>query len=210
MSSKIKNIFNTLSKEFPSANISLNFNNNWQLLVATILSAQCRDKRVNKITGKLFRDYPQVADYINMSKEELIKYIRPAGFYNSKAKNILGAAKIIVNKFNGEIPKNMKDMLKIPGVGRKTANVVLGNAHEIFDGIAVDTHVKRLSYRLGLTSNKKPKKIEQDLMELLPKEKWFKFTYLLIEHGRKTCKARKPQCPDCILKQICPQKGIQS
>ncbi|MGM0441012.1 MAG: endonuclease III [Elusimicrobiota bacterium] len=205
---KINKIYNTLSTKYPKADISLNFRNNWQLLVATILSAQCTDKRVNKITKKLFRDYPRLENYLDMSKEELIRYIRPAGFYNNKAKNILGAAKLIDDKFNGKVPDNMEDMLKIPGVARKTANVVLGNAYGIFEGIAIDTHVKRLSYRLGLTKHKNPDKIEQDLMKILPRKKWFRFTYLLIEHGRNTCKARNPRCLDCPLQKICLQKGI--
>ncbi len=207
-SDNILKIFRVLSKKYPGADISLNFNTNWQLLVATILSAQCRDKRVNKITKQLFKDYPRLEDYLGMSKEELIRHIRPAGFYNNKAKNILGAATLIDNDFNGRVPKNMDDMLKIPGVARKTANVVMGNAHGVVEGVAVDTHVKRLSYRLGLTKNKTPKKIERDLMKLLPRSKWFKFTYLLIEHGRSTCKARKPACPDCLLNKICPKMGI--
>jgi len=189
--------------------MALNFSTNWQLLLATILSAQCTDKRVNLITAELFRDYPDLSDYLNMSSGELIRYIRPAGFFNNKAKNILGAAKLIQNDFQGRIPDTMDDMLRIPGVARKTANVVLGNAYGIYEGIAVDTHVKRLSGRLGFSAEKTPEKVEKDLMLLFPRDKWFRLTYLLIEHGRALCRARKAECGICPLSELCPRIGIR-
>ncbi len=189
--------------------MALNFSNNWQLLVATILSAQCTDKRVNLITADLFRDYPELSDYLDMKPEKLIKYIRSAGFYNNKAKNILGSARMLQDSFQGEVPRNMKDILRLPGVARKTANVVLGNAYGVFEGIAVDTHVRRLSIRLGLSKEKTPVKIEKDLMLLFPQNKWFRLTYLLIEHGRAICQARKTECEKCQLLEICPQIGLK-
>jgi endonuclease-3 len=178
------------------------------MLVATILSAQCTDKRVNEITKTLFKDHPNLTDYVNMDINTLIKYIRSAGFYNSKAKNIIGAAKIIHSDFSGNIPKSIKDLVTIPGVARKTANVVLANAFGISEGIAVDTHVKRLSFRLGFTQEKNPVKIERDLMAIFSRNKWIKITYLLIEHGRAVCKAPVPLCSKCPITEICPRKGI--
>ncbi len=201
-------IFSILKKEYPDAKTTLKFSNAWQILVATILSAQCRDERVNKITDKLFKEYPDIEDYVNMKQKQLIKYIKSAGFYNNKSKNILEAAKKIKKDFNGKIPETMDEITSVPGVARKTANVVLGNSYNIVEGIAVDTHVKRLSFRTGLTKEKKPDKIEKDLMKLYPENKWFKLTYLLIEHGRAICKAHKPDCVRCVLNKICPKKGV--
>jgi endonuclease-3 len=201
-------LYNLLNKNYPKAAISLNYNSPWQLLAATILSAQCTDKRVNIITAKLFEDYPQLSGYINMEKETLVKYIRSAGFYNNKAKSILGAAKMISEKFSGKVPDTMEDLIKLPGVARKTANVVLANAYGNVVGIAVDTHVKRLSRRLGLTRHKNTDKIETDLMELYPKEKWHSLNHLLIEHGRKVCTSRSPSCGECFLAKLCPKKGV--
>lgn len=202
-------IFSILKKEYPDAKTALKFSNAWQILVATILSAQCRDERVNKITDKLFKEYPDVEDYVNMKQKQLIKYIKPAGFYNNKSKNILAAAKKIKKDFNGKIPETMDEITSIPGVARKTANVVLGNSYNIVEGIAVDTHVKRLSFRTGLTKEKNPDKIEKDLMKLYPESKWIKLTYLLIEHGRAICKAHKPDCVMCVLNKICPKNGVK-
>ncbi|MFW6134662.1 MAG: endonuclease III [Elusimicrobiota bacterium] len=203
-----KKIFELLEKEYPQAKIKLNYKNPWQLLVATILSAQCTDKRVNIITKDLFKKHPRINDYLNMSQQHLIKHIKSAGLYRNKAKNILNTAKIIIKKFNGKVPDNLEDLVSLPGIARKTANVILGNAYNKIEGIAVDTHVKRLSYRLDLTYNKNPDKIEKDLMKLFPKNKWYKLTYLLIEHGRKICKAPAPVCFKCLLNNLCPRQGL--
>ncbi len=186
----------------------LNYKSPWQLLVATILSAQSTDKRINIITEKLFKDYPNLSDYVNMSEKALIKYIRPAGFYNNKAKNILDSARIIYRKFDGKVPDSMKDIIKLPGVARKTGNVVLSNAYGNIEGIAVDTHVKRLSRRLKFTENKNTDKIERDLKKIFPKEKWYMLNYLLIEHGRNICTARSPNCKECVLNKLCPKCGL--
>jgi endonuclease-3 len=188
---RVFKIIKILEKLFPDAKISLNYSNNWELLVAVELSAQCTDKKVNEVTEKLFKKYKTLKDYL---KADLFKFeqdIRQTGFYHSKAKNILSAAKMINDKFNGIIPDNMEELLQIPGVGRKTANVVLGNAYGVSSGIAIDTHVKRLSNVLGISKEKTPEKIEKDLMLIVPREYWNKFTYLLIEYGRKYCVARK-------------------
>jgi endonuclease-3 len=201
-------IFSLLKKEYPNAKIALKYSTPWQLLVATILSAQCTDERVNIITDELFKKHPDLDDYVKMNQDTLITYIRPAGFFNNKSKSILNAAKKIKEKFKGELPKTMDEMLTIPGVARKTANVVLGNIYNVSEGIAVDTHVKRLSFRFDLTNQKVPEKIEKDLMKLYPKEKWYKLTYLFIEHGRAVCKAPTPTCSNCVLNKICPKKGV--
>ncbi len=202
-------IYDILAKEYPKAKTALIFSNAWQMLVSTILSAQCTDKRVNEITKVLFKKYPVIEDYVNMSGEELIRYIKPAGFFNNKSRNILSAAKKIKENFNGKIPDTMDDMLSIPGVARKTANVVLGNAYGIVAGIAVDTHVKRLAFRLGFTTKTDPVKIETDLMNLFPKEKWHNLTYILIEHGRTVCKAQNPMCSSCTNSSLCPKTGLK-
>lgn len=203
-----KNIYRRLAKLYPRAATALYFRNPWQMLVATILSAQCTDKRVNEITKILFKDYPDLSDYLNMEQNKLIGYIRSAGFFNNKSKNILLAARVISEKFNGKVPKTMAQMLLIPGVARKTANVVLGNAYNVVEGIAVDTHVKRLSFRLGFSTHTNPDMIEQDLMNIFPKNSWMDVTYVLIEHGRAICKAGKPSCSGCVLFKDCPRKGI--
>ncbi len=182
----------------------LNFSNNWELLVAVILSAQCTDKKVNEVTAKLFKKYRTLNDYLRADPKEFEQMVKSTGFYRAKAKSILESAKILKEKFNGEVPKTMEEMLTLRGVARKTANVVLGNAYAISEGIAVDTHVRRLSQRLGITKSNDPVKIEQELMTLVPKKDWFKFTYLLIEHGRAICTAKNPRCDLCPLKDICP------
>lgn len=201
-------IIKRLKKKFPKAKIVLNFSNNWELLVAVILSAQCTDKKVNEVTAHLFKKYRTLEDYVSANSRELENMIRPTGFYRAKAKNILAAAKMVKapppGGFGGKIPRTMKEMLRLPGVARKTANVVLGNAYGVTEGIAVDTHVRRLSQRLGLSATDKPEKIEQDLMTLIPKKDWFKFTYLLIDHGRAICAAKDPRCDLCPLNDICP------
>jgi len=191
-------ILGELKQLFPDAKMSLTYGNNWELLVAVELSAQCTDKKVNEITPALFKKYPTLADYTKVRPSEFEKDIFQSGFYRNKTKNILGAAKMIFEKFGGEVPRTMEEILTIPGVARKTANVVLGNAYGVVEGIAVDTHVKRLARLWGLTEEESPEKIEQDLMKLLPKEEWFQFTYLVIEYGRKYCTARvksHERCP---------------
>ncbi len=202
-------IIRRLKKKFPDAKIVLKFSNPWELLVAVILSAQCTDKKVNEVTEKLFQRYRTLDDYVKASAsqqtiKEFEQMIRPTGFYRAKTKNILATAKIIKEKFGGKIPRTMADMITLKGVARKTANVVLGNAYGVVEGIAVDTHVRRLSQRLGLSRNDDPVKIERDLMKLVPQKDWFKFTYLLIDHGRAICTAKDPRCDLCPLSDICP------
>jgi len=192
-------IVRKLKQLFPKAKIVLRYSNNWELLVAVILSAQCTDKKVNEVTAKLFKKYKTLNDYIKASAsqrtiKEFEKDIHSCGFFRNKTKNILAAAKLIKTKFGGKIPRTMEDMLTLPGVARKTANVVLGNAYGVVEGIAVDTHVGRLAQKLGLTEHKDPVKIERDLMELVPKKDWFFLTYGLIEYGRHICLARKHDC----------------
>ena len=180
---------------FPNAKIVLRYSNNWELLVAVILSSQCTDKKVNEVTEELFKKYRTLDDYLKTNPKEFEQDIKPTGFFRNKTKNILAAARMVQGKFGGNIPKTMGEMLMIPGVARKTANVVLGNAYGIVEGIAVDTHVIRLSQKLELTSHRDPVKIGQDLMKLLPKKDWFFFTYGMIEYGRQICPARKHK--DC-------------
>lgn len=188
-------IVQALKQLFPNAKIVLKYKNNWELLVAVVLSAQCTDKKVNEVTEKLFKKYRSLDDYVKASQKEFEQDIKSAGFYRNKAKNILAAAKMIKEKFGGKVPRTMQEMLQLPGVARKTANVVLGNAYGIVEGIAVDTHVARLSQKLGLSDYKDPVKIERDLMELVPKKDWFFLTYGLIEYGRHICPARRHK--DC-------------
>jgi endonuclease-3 len=194
---KAARIVNGLKKLFPNAKMALNYGNKWELLVAVQLSAQCTDKKVNEITPALFKKYPTFVDYVKAEPKEFEKFIYQSGFYKNKTKNILAAAKMVQEKFGGKIPKTMEEMLIIPGVARKTANVVLGNAYGIAEGIAVDTHVKRLARRWGLTKEITPEKIEKDLMKLLPKEEWKDFTYRVIEYGRKYCTARTKDHSRC-------------
>lgn len=201
---RTQEIIKRLKKKYPKAKIALRFGNNFELLVAVILSAQCTDKKVNEVTETLFKKYKTLDDYVKADVKEFEQMIRSTGFYRAKTKNILASAKIVREKFGGKIPRTMKDMLTLKGVARKTANVVLGNAYGIVEGIAVDTHVRRLSQRLGLSAENNPEKIEKDLMNLIPKKDWFKTTYLLIDHGRAICKAKDPRCDLCPLKNICP------
>ena len=196
---KAAKIVADLKKLFPESKIALNYSNNWELYVAVVLSAQCTDKKVNEVTEKLFKKYPRFENYINVGPKEFEQDIKPTGFYHNKAKSILAAARMIKEKFNGEMPKSMEDMLTIPGVGRKTANVVLGNAYGVHEGIAVDTHVRRLTRLLGLSDKSDPDKIEKDLMHILPKKEWFEFTYRLIDYGRKYCPARPHNHKKCPL-----------
>lgn len=201
---KISEIIELLREENPDVKVSLIHSNPLELLIATILSAQCTDKQVNEVTKKLFKKYRSLHDYIATSQEELEKEIYSTGFYRNKAKNIKKLSEIIVNDFDGKIPETMEGLLTLPGVARKTANIVLSSAFGKVEGIAVDTHVKRLSYRLGLTKNSNPDKIEKDLMELVPKKYRDVFSLLLIHHGRKVCTAKKPLCNDCVLNRLCP------
>lgn len=201
---RIPKILSLLKKNYPSAKIVLNYSNNWELLVAVVLSAQCTDKKVNEVTAKLFQKYPKLEDYAKTDLKEFEQDIKSTGFYHNKAKNILAAAKLVKEKFSGQVPKTMEELIFLPGVARKTANIILGNAYGIVEGIAVDTHVSRVTQRLGLTQNSDPIKIEQDLMQLMPKKEWFKFTYMVIEFGRQICDAKHPLCTKCPLNKSCP------
>jgi len=201
---RVLEIIQLLEKEHPDAKIALNYTNPLELLVATILSAQCTDRRVNIVTKVLFKKYRKAEDYANADLEELEEDIRPTGFYRNKARNIKKCCQILIEKFNSQVPKTMEEMLELPGVARKTANIVLSNAYGVIEGIAVDTHVRRLAGRLGLTEYEDPNKIESDLMKVVPKDKWMKFTDLLIFHGRRICEAKKPKCGMCVLNKLCP------
>lgn len=202
---RAQKIIKKLKQLFPNAKMVLNYGNNWELLVAVVLSAQCTDKMVNKVTEKLFKKYKTLNDYVRANRREFERDIKSTGFYRNKAKNILAAAKMVKEKFGGKLPRTMEEILTIPGVARKTANVVLGNAYGVVEGIAVDTHVRRLSIKLGLTNHNDPNKIEQDLMKLLPKKEWFRFTYLMIEYGRAVCSARKHNCTSHPLTKMYPK-----
>jgi len=204
MEEKVKGIISRLKKEFPEAKTALEFSNPLQLLVSTILSAQCTDVRVNQITPALFAKYKSVNDFADADKSELEVEIKSTGFFRMKANHIINASIAIMDRFDGRVPNTMEDLLTLPGVGRKTANCVLGGAYGIQSGIVVDTHVIRLSNRLKLTKNTDPEKIEQDLLKLIPKREWYRFSNLLILHGRKTCKARNPVCRGCSLFDLCP------
>jgi endonuclease III len=193
-----------LKVEYPDARTELDWKNPLELLVATMLSAQTTDVQVNRVTQSLFAKYRTAEDYAHADPSELEEDIRPTGFYRNKARSLRNMAGALVEEHEGEVPGTMQELVALPGVGRKTANVVLGNAFGVDEGIVVDTHVRRVSGRLGLTENKDPVKIEQDLMKVVPEEDWTVFSHLLILHGRRTCKARKPDCPNCILNDICP------
>jgi endonuclease-3 len=197
-------IIELLQKEHPDAKIALHFSNPLELLIATILSAQCTDERVNIVTKALFKKYTKPQDYANAPLAELEQDVRSTGFYHNKAKNLQNCCRFLVEKYHSQIPKTMDALLELPGVARKTANIVLFNAYGVIAGVAVDTHVRRLSQRLGLTENEDQNKIETDLMNIVPKDKWMKITDLLIFHGRRICNARKPKCDMCVLNKICP------
>ncbi len=201
---QVRAILAELRRLYPDAKTSLNFSNPLELLVATQLSAQSTDERVNRVTADLFRKYRRVEDYATVSQEELEKDIQSTGFYHTKAKNIRAAAQCIMTNYGGEVPRTMEDLVTLPGVGRKTANVVLGNAFGIVEGIVVDTHVGRLARRLGWTTNEDPVKVEQDLMRIIPREDWLDLSHMLICHGRAICLARKPLCTQCALVHLCP------
>ena len=198
-------VLKRLKKHWPDAECSLSFESSLQLLVATILSAQCTDVRVNQVTGPLFKKYRTAADFANADLEELETAIQSTGFYHNKAKNIQESCRIIDRDYAGKVPENLDELIELPGVGRKTANVVLANAFGIVCGVVVDTHVSRLAGRIGLSSEKTPEKIEQDLMNLYPKKSWTELSHLLIQLGRSVCRARKPDCDHCPLADICPQ-----
>jgi len=197
-------IIGLLEKEFPDARIALHYTNPLELLIATILSAQCTDERVNTVTKTLFKKYRKAKDYAEADLKELERDIISTGFFHNKAKSIKKCCQMLVEKFHSQVPKTVAEMLELPGVARKTANIVLQNAYGVVEGIAVDTHARRVSARLGLTENKDPERIEQDLMRIVPKDKWMRITDLLIFLGRRVCAARKPKCEACVLNGICP------
>lgn len=201
---EILHIFEILRKEYPDAKIALSYRNPLELLVATILSAQCTDERVNKVTVSLFKKYPTVESYARASLPGLEEAIKSTGFFRNKARNIKACCELILEKFGGRIPQTMDELITLPGVARKTANIVLSNAFGIVEGIAVDTHVRRLAYRLGFTTENEPDKIEKDLMAVIPEKYWFNLSYILIDHGRKICKARAPGCKHCVVRHLCP------
>lgn len=200
---RLRKILEGLDRLYPGATCALHHRDAWQLLVATILSAQCTDKRVNEVTPGLFRKYPTIQDFAAASQEELAQDIRSTGFFNNKSKAIIGAARKILADFGGQVPRTIEDLLSIPGAARKTANVVLGTAYGIASGIVVDTHVQRIAGRLDLTRHTDPVKIERDLMAVIPKEKWILVSHQLIQHGRNLCVARRPKCSACPLDEVC-------
>jgi len=199
----MQTILAALDRLFPSATCALHHKNPWQLLVATILSAQCTDERVNQVTPGLFKKYPTIQDFAAVNQDELANEIRSTGFFNNKARSLIGAAKKIQNDFGGKVPKTMEELLTVPGAARKTANVVLGTAYGIASGLVVDTHVQRISQRLDLTKSTDPINIEKDLMKIVPKEKWILFSHQVIHFGRQICIARKPRCAICPLDPVC-------
>ena len=201
-------VIKRLKKLYPDAHCALNHTNAFELLVATILSAQCTDVRVNIVTATLFRKYRMPKDYLEVEAEEIAQDIKSINFFNNKAKNIRAMCEKLIENFGGEVPQTMDELLTLNGVARKTANVVLGNAFGIASGVVVDTHVSRLSQRLGLTAETTPEKIEKDLAELVPKKDWVMFPHWLIYHGRRVCNARKPKCQECVLEKICPKIGV--
>ncbi len=200
---RLDKILSLLDVMYPDVTCELHHETAWQLLVATILSAQCTDKRVNMVTPGLFRKYPTVQDFAAVSPEELGQDIKSTGFFNNKAKSIIGAAKRVIAEFGGDVPRTMEEMLTIPGAARKTSNVVLGTVYGIASGVVVDTHVQRISRRLDLTKEEEPVKIEKDLMKLIPQSRWIPFSHQLIHHGRRLCVARKPKCAECLLNPVC-------
>jgi endonuclease III len=201
-------IVRRLSAAYPDAKVALKFTNPLECLVATILSAQCTDEKVNEVTATLFKKYRTPEDYLRVPEDELKADIKPTGFFNQKTTSIREACRRIVEVYDGKVPDTMEDLITLRGVARKTANIVLGNAYGKVEGIAVDTHVKRVATRLGFTSQTDPDKIEQDLMRLIPRDRWFDFTYVLIDHGRSICAARKPKCAECPVNDLCPSSLV--
>src|SRR5919204_6693354 len=205
---RVATIVERLRQAYPDATCSLHFSNPLELLVATILSAQCTDERVNEITARLFATYRSAADYANAPLEELETAIKPTGFYRNKARHIQAACRIIAERYNGEVPRQMEQLTTLPGVARKTANVVLGNAYGVVEGVVVDTHVGRVARRLGLTASDDPVTVEADLMARLPRTQWLSFAHQMIIHGRTLCKAQRPLCPACALNDLCPASTV--
>ncbi len=207
---RTKKLIGLLKRAHPDAKCSLNHQSAFELLIATILSAQCTDARVNLVTQELFRKYRKPEDYLKVSTSELQQDIRTTGFFRNKTTSIQGTAKMLTEKYKGVVPRTMDELLELPGVARKTANVVLGNAFGIHAGVVVDTHVTRLSHRLGLSAEKTAEKIEQDLIAIVPKKEWVIFPHLLIAHGRAVCKARGPLCDECVLEKLCPSSYLKT
>ncbi len=203
---RVAAILAKLDEAYPSATCELYHKNAFELLIATILSAQCTDVRVNQVTESLFKKYPDAKAFVYANPSELEQEIRPTGFFRNKTKSVMGASKGIIENFGGEVPQTMEEILTLPGVARKTGNVVLGTAYGIPSGIVVDTHVQRIANRLDLTRNEDPKKIEQDLMQVIPKDKWIQFSHQIIWHGRRVCQARKPKCTECNMESLCYAK----
>jgi endonuclease III len=201
-------IIRRLEEAYPDAHVALVFSNPLECLIATILSAQCTDEKVNEVTATLFPKYRTAADYLSVPEDELKADIRPTGFFNQKAASIRAACERIVTAYGGEVPGTMEDLITLRGVARKTANIVLGNSFGIVEGIAVDTHVRRLSNRLGFSEQTDPDKIEQDLMRLIPRDRWFGFSYVLIDHGRAICQAKRPRCGECPVEELCPSSQL--
>lgn len=207
---RVRKIIGSLKRAYPDAKCSLIHSNAFELLIATILSAQCTDARVNIVTQDLFRKYRKPGDYLKVSEKELQQDIRTTGFFRNKTKSIQGTAKWLLEQHGGEVPDTMEELLELPGVARKTANVVLGNAFGIRSGVVVDTHVTRLSHRLGLTAEKTAEKIERDLIATVPKKDWVIFPHLLIAHGRAICRARNPLCAECVVEKLCPSSYLKT
>lgn len=205
---RVRAILRALKREYPDAECALHYRTPEQLLVATILSAQCTDERVNQVTAELFRLYPTPAELARVSLPELERLIQSTGFFRNKAKNIKACCTQLVEQYDGKVPRELEQLVQLPGVGRKTANVVLGTAYGLPTGVVVDTHVARVTRRLGLTKATDPVKIEQDLMELVPRREWIMFSHRLIHHGRRICQARKPKCDECCLGRYCPRIGV--
>ena len=210
LKARTRDIIRRLKRAYPDAKCSLNHSNPFELLVATILSAQCTDERVNIVTADLFRKYTKPEDYLKVSPRELEKDIQSTGFFRNKTKSIQGTSKVLTEEYGGQVPHTMDELLELPGVARKTANVVLGNAFGIKAGVVVDTHVTRLSHRLALTQQKTAEKIEQDLIPIVPRKDWVIFPHLMIWHGRKICKARNPLCAECVIEKQCPSSFLKT
>jgi endonuclease III len=210
LKARTREVIRRLKRAYPGAKCSLNHSNPFELLVATILSAQCTDERVNIVTADLFRKYRKPEDYLKVPARELEKDIQSTGFFRNKTKSIQGTAKMLTEQYHSEVPQTMDELLELPGVARKTANVVLGNAFDIHAGVVVDTHVTRLSHRLAFTQQKTAEKIEQELIPIVPKKDWVIFPHLMIYHGRKICKARNPLCAECTIEKLCPSSYLKT
>jgi len=210
LKSRVRKVIRILKRAYPDAKCSLVHSNPFELLIATILSAQCTDERVNIVTADLFRKYRKPQDYLKVQTRELENDIRTTGFFRNKTKSIQGTSQMLIDEFDGKVPKTMDELLELPGVARKTANVVLGNAFDIKAGVVVDTHVSRLSHRLGFSQEKTAEKIEQDLIPIVPRKKWVLFPHLMIYHGRKVCKARNPLCEECLIEKLCPSSYLKT